>query len=413
MPIQIIPASNAFKLVRTNPQSRYPKPGIGEDRLFPNPRPASRPSFKLSIDNKVFTIGSCFAREVDRALRGLGFQILSRENKLDAEVERSGNDESLYNKYTIHSILNEIRWALDPTDAHPGELALLPTGGGKWCDPQLGGSTFSGTLEQMLLFRARFSEVMCRMQEADLFILTLGLVEAWFDKSSSLYLNTSPPVKAVATDPDRFELHVLDYHDISSALEDLHALLFRFGKPGHKILLTVSPVALNATFRDSDVLVANMYSKSVQRAAAESFVSLHENVDYFPSYEFVALGDPKTNWIGDYRHVHPLVVSRIMSSVMAAYLDDPELARKSLTDEAHILYSAKNYDSLTTLYASSDPTCFSSLALYRIGLAYKKLGHYAEAADLFRICLNHSPNDADAQRNLDAMQELLQKLIAN
>ncbi|MFN4059006.1 MAG: GSCFA domain-containing protein [Roseinatronobacter sp.] len=409
MAIQKISAGQAFELAKRNPQSRYPKPGNGQERLFPVPRPVGRPSFKLALDNKVFTLGSCFAREVDRALRGLGFQVLSREANLDAEVERAGKDESLYNKYTVHSILNEIRWALDPDAPHPGGDALLPTGGGKWCDPQLGGSTFSGTFEQMMAFRGSFVQTMQRVREADVIIITLGLVEAWFDKNSGLYLNAAPPPRAVVSEPDRFELHVLDYQEIISALEEVHALLSRFGKPGWKMLLTVSPVALLSTFRDQDVLVANMYSKSVQRAAAEAFVLRHENVDYFPSYEFVTLGDPKTNWTHDYRHVHPRVVNRIMSSVMAAYLDDPELAQKALSDDAHMLYGAQDYEALITLYAANDPKYLSSLALYRIGLAYKKVARFAEALDVFRICVQRNPDDADAQRNLAAMQERLQK----
>jgi len=71
------------------------------------------------------------------------------------------------------------------------------------------------------------------------------------------------------------------------------------------MLVTVSPVPLLSTFRDVDVLVANTYSKSVQRAAIDEFIADADGVDYFPSYEFVMLSNPTIAWSrGDYRHVN-------------------------------------------------------------------------------------------------------------
>lgn len=406
MAVEIIPAGQAFEIARKNPQSKYPRPGQGEERLFPVPRPVGRPSFSIARDAKIFTMGSCFAREVDKALRTLGFTVVSRDSGVDAEVERSGKDESLYNKYIVHSILNELRWALDPAAPHPGQDALVPNGT-QWTDPQLGGTTFSGTLDQMLAFRGAFGATMARVKEADVVIITLGLVEAWYDKVSGLYLNGAPPPRAVKAQPDRFELRVLDYAEILDALEQIHALLSAFGKPGWKMLLTVSPVALLSSFRDQDVLVANTYSKSVQRAAAEVFVSRHANVDYFPSYEFVTLGDPKTNWAGDYRHVHPKVVNRIMTSVMASYLDDPALAVKAISEDANLLYAAQDYTALASLYAASGADLFSDDALYRAGLAFKKLDRFAEARDVFAISVARDAGNANAARNMAQMEQRL------
>ena len=85
------------------------------------------------------------------------------------------------------------------------------------------------------------------------------------------------------------------------------------------IIVTVSPVSLAATFRPDDVLVANTYSKSVQRAAVEAFVMTHDAY-YFPSYEYVTLTDRKFAWADrDFRHVRQETVDRIMADVLLAY----------------------------------------------------------------------------------------------
>ena len=406
MAVRIIPGVQALQIARNNPQAKYPRPGKDEDRLFPVPRPVGRPSFTIDRDAKIFTIGSCFAREVDKALRDLGFTVISRDSALDTEVERSGQDESLYNKYIVHSILNELRWAIDPSIAHPGQAALV-FNGSKWTDPQLGGPSFSGTLDQMLNFRIVFGATMARVKEADVVIITLGLVEAWYDKVSKLYLNGVPPLRSVKAEPDRFELRVLDYAEILEAMEQIHILLSNFGKPGWKMLLTVSPVALLSSFQDEDVLVANTYSKSVQRAAAEVFVARHDNVDYFPSYEFVSLGSSKENWAHDYRHVHPKVVSRIMSSVMSSYLDDSELTKKSISTDANLFYVSQEYAALASLYTANGAERFSDVALYRAGLGFKKLGRFAEAQIVFGIVLERDANNVNAANNMIKMKQIL------
>lgn len=409
MPIEIIPAAQAMETVRRNAQARYPRPDLGSERLFPFPRPAGRPSFRIARDARVFTMGSCFAREVDKALKRIGFDIISRDGALAASVEREGRDEALYNKYVVHSILNEIRWALDPACPYPGAAALAPSGSNGWCDLQLGGTPFSGTQEEMLAFREVYCASMRRIAEADVVIITLGLIEAWRDEYSGLFLNIAPNPRMVKAEPDRFTLHVLDYAEVLDGLEQIHALLARYGKPGAKMLVTVSPVALLSTFRDQDVLVANTYSKAVQRAAVEAFVQRHEGVDYFPSYEFVALGDPKTNWGADYRHVHPQIVQRIMADVMARYVEDFDgvAATAAASAELNILYRAEDHLGVARRYGDLGPGRLDLGALYRVGLSMKKLERFAEAKEVFAACLARDPAHENAQRNFRQMDKML------
>ena len=63
--------------------------------------------------------------------------------------------------------------------------------------------------------------------------------------------------------------------------------------PRCRIIVTISPVSLWATFReDSDVISASCNSKSTLRAVADEFVARHENVYYFPAFEIATIYRP-------------------------------------------------------------------------------------------------------------------------
>jgi len=61
---------------------------------------------------------------------------------------------------------------------------------------------------------------------ADIVIVTLGLIEAWFDALTGSYLNRMPPKDAVREDPSRLSLHVMDvdkaYPLLDAAFSDAH-----------------------------------------------------------------------------------------------------------------------------------------------------------------------------------------------
>lgn len=120
--------------------------------------------------------------------------------------------------------------------------------------------------------------------------------------------------------PDRFELRILDLLSLRSAMEELLALLRSNCPPELRILITVSPVPLNATFRNADVITANMYSKSVLRVLAEELYLQHRDVDYFPSYESVMLSHRDRAFLDDFRHVRDDLVGLNVNRMINAYL---------------------------------------------------------------------------------------------
>src|SRR5205814_9168029 len=72
-------------------------------------------------------------------------------------------------------------------------------------------------------------------------------------------------------------------------IADLNRFISRLHVVNHraKMILTVSPVPLIATYEGRHVLQANTYSKAVLRVAAETIRKDNHNVDYFPSYEII------------------------------------------------------------------------------------------------------------------------------
>lgn len=318
--IERVGAAEAMGRARKNAFRKYPAPGKDGDRLYPFAAPQNAPSFRIEAEDTIFALGSCFARRIETALEGVGNKVLSAEFDL-GEIGRSSNfTPNFFNKYSVQSMTNELRWALE-RESFPGAEMLYPAERGGFVDCQLGAPKLDFPLEKILEFRHRYLDVIARAAEADVVIITLGYVETWYDNSLGLYLNSAPPVSIVKAEPDRFEFRVLSYNDVLQALEDLYALLLKHRDKPLKMLATVSPVPLATTFREMDILTANAYSKAVQRAALDQFLIGKTGIDYFPSYETVTLSDPNFSWSrGDFRHVAPELVERIMSSVLKSYV---------------------------------------------------------------------------------------------
>ena len=357
--IERMTAGAAMVRASRNSLRRYPSPERDGDRLYPLAAPTVHPTFQIGPDDTIFAIGSCFARNVEKALEAAGKRVLSREFDL-GEIGGSLEDgANFFNKYSIHSVYNEIRWALE-RDTFPGADIIYELGENRYVDPQLGMARLDFPLDTILAFRHRYLDAMKAVTQADVIILTLGYVETWFDTKLGLYLNVVPPNQIIKAEPERFEFRVLSYGDILEALENLHDLLVKHRTKPLKMLVTVSPVPLLATFRDMDVLVANAYSKAVQRAALDEFLLDKTGVDYFPSYEFVTLSNPSVAWSrGDYRHVSQDIINRIMSNVLTNYVagatgpavTDAAMSRDALASSVRMMLKLNNYQELVDLAA--------------------------------------------------------------
>ncbi|TDM07975.1 MAG: GSCFA family protein [Ideonella sp. MAG2] len=339
---QVISGEEAWRQQQANPQAKWPTRAAPE-RLSPLAEPATGPLFELTGQEKVFCIGSCFAREIEEALQRRGLDVLSLRREFPRSANRAVTDRNMFNKYNVGTILNELRWALSEPGTYRHEQVLMSAPGDLLVqDFQLKGQAYAEEWGLAVAFREAFNRFFATIAQADVVVLTLGLSEAWYDRHTQLYLNAAPTEHMVSVFPGRFELHVLDVASTSAMLDEIDAILKAHLQPGFKLLLTVSPVPLAATFRDQDVLVANSYSKSVLRACVDAFVHQRPHAYYFPSYEFVTLSHPDLVWRGDdFRHVDPQFVDYLMASVLSGLQGPRTAADPARAAARHKLLSTK------------------------------------------------------------------------
>lgn len=320
MPIDKLSAEQALKNLRRNRLSIWPDGRKSKGRLGAYTSCDTTATFSFSQDDLIFTVGSCFAREIEKTLTALGFNLPATKIEVPEEERASGVVNEILNKYTTSAVVNELRWGLD-LEPYP-EDAFLDVGNGLVHDPHLNPNAPPVSTERAKQRRQRVHDLISILPSCRIFILTLGLVETWYDKKTTLLLNGTPPAPALNAERDRFTLQRQSYSDILADLEEIHALLAKYGHPEFKMLVSVSPVPFKSTFSGQDAIRANTYSKSALRAAAEEFCSAHDNVDYFPSFEMVTLSDRANAYMDDYIHVKPSMVSRIMTLAVSKYVQN-------------------------------------------------------------------------------------------
>jgi hypothetical protein len=283
--------------------------------------PKINPKFKLSRDDKFYAIGSCFARGIEHSLTTHKIAVESAAPEF-AKLQPANKDVSglgFTNKYNTYSILDELRWALDPDAVFPMESIVQVTKA-TWYDPHTNPSLDLVDRQETLERRKLMQTVTKRIRNCRAVIVTLGLAEVWRDVQAAVFINRTPLPSLVKTYPDRYEFQLSSLCENLANLEAIHALLTQYGHPDVHIVVTVSPVPLMNTFSTMDIVVANTWAKSLLRAVAQEWAQAHNNVDYFPSYEIVQNSDRTAVWERDLRHVRGAGAQHIMELFLRNYL---------------------------------------------------------------------------------------------
>ncbi|MEM7429317.1 MAG: GSCFA domain-containing protein [Pseudomonadota bacterium] len=329
MSTTIIPGIKAVENLKANPLSGWPSRNDAENRMEPLCEPGFRPNFHLEPGEKVFTIGSCFARNVEKALAARGFDVVTRRILSAGETFYKFR-ANILNNYGVPSILNELTWALDGDHPFDPETNLFEVYPDRFVDIHLPAAIKPASKDEVLERRKVITDIVREVRNCRIVVITLGLTEVWYDRQSELYLNYSPRRALVAKHPDRFELHVLSFAETIEYLRRIIALLKRECGDEQRIVLTVSPVPLTATYTDRDVLVANGLSKAVLRAAVDEIISENGHIDYFPSYESITLSDRNAAWEDDQRHVEQEAIDLNIGRMISGYIRHDE------TDDADL-----------------------------------------------------------------------------
>lgn len=276
---------------------------------------------RLAKADPVFTMGSCFARELERALMQCGANVLSVDV---AAMSGAGFSDTaaeirfgFLHRFTPRAMWQEFMAAFGALPGWQEDRSLIiPHAGGYedlnyWPIPEADQS-LAATLRR----RKVAHELVRRAASAKLVVLSLGLTESWRQRSSGFYLNGFST--SLARDDD-YCLDLISVPETVQCLEEVHQLLTRVHEGDFQLVVTVSPIPLQTTFTSKDVIVANMDSKSTLRAAATAFCERHTNTHYFPSYEIVTHSGQTAAWRPDRSHVHPDLVTGIVGQFMDAY----------------------------------------------------------------------------------------------
>jgi len=237
------------------------------------------PRFSLTKGTSIFTLGSCFSRSVEERMQGF---FLPTKSLAVPSSERPGRPNGILNEYNPGTMCQRLEYAA--RGASFGDLCIAPEGEG-FLDLLLPEYVTPSTKERLLGRRAEVDRVYSALSACEAIIITVDVVEAWYDNAAGLYLNRIPPPSVLLADRDRFELHILDVDETRRLFERMVDVLDAIGVS--KIILTVSPVPLEATYSGRDCAMANVFSKSVLVVCATSLCHRHPHVDYFPGYEIV------------------------------------------------------------------------------------------------------------------------------
>jgi len=338
MPLYVQKAADAWESLKKNKFSGWPTKKRGGERLTPVAQPAFASDYDLSTDESVFTIGSCFARNIEEVLLDIGLNVVTGKYSVPAE-EWEGRANGILNKYHPFAMQNELVWALEDGQRYPAETGIVQVAQDQWIDLHLPGVAKPVSHQRAISRRQEIDALYKQVKQCRLVMLTPGLIEAWWDKEANSYTNQTIPRSLATKYGDRFELHVLSYEEVYSALKSVVNLLNKHCPTDVRIFISVSPVPLAATFTMRDVLVANTYSKSVLRAAVEQLVAECDNVEYFPSYESISLSNLNEVFGDDYIHVKDTAVrENILRFVSALKFD---LSKVDATDKKNIYVNKK------------------------------------------------------------------------
>ena len=253
--------------------------------------PVSR-SQRIGIDEAVGTLGSCFAQHMARHLARSGGHYLVTEKAPDgmgaavAARQQYGVFSARYgNVYTV-------RQAVQLFDRAYGRFQPRETAwarGERWVDPfrpQIEPDAFDSPQAVAAAREPHLAAVRALFEQSRWLVFTLGLTEGWRSREDGAVFPMAPGVAGGAFDASR---HEFVNFGVDEVRQDLDAFIARLREvnPGCRVILTVSPVPLIATFEPRQVWTATTYSKSVLRVAADEAERRHDNVIYFPSFEVI------------------------------------------------------------------------------------------------------------------------------
>lgn len=273
-----------------NPYARRPDCAFWTRAITRTPAasvdPVADPGFRISRTDRIATAGSCFAQHISGGLKERGYNFFVTEPAKPGDEDTSSRFSARFGN--IYSV-RQLRQLFDRAFGRfsPSESAW-ETPDGRFLDPYRPRVRKDGfaSVDDLASDRESHLAAVRRMFEScDLFIFTLGLTEAWRSTQDGAVFPFAPGAIGASAAGD----HEFVNFDVNAMQADLQALVddLLSINPTVRIILTVSPVGLVATYEPRHVLVSTTYSKAALRVVAEMIAGQNQRVTYFPSYEII------------------------------------------------------------------------------------------------------------------------------
>lgn len=246
----------------------------------------------ITKDMKVATFGSCFAHAIQNYLRDKGFGI-----RPIYECQITTHADGLVSTFTI---LQQLEYAYENKQFKEDVWYFKP-------------NLLAKSSEEDRLNTKRY------LDETDVFIITLGLSEIWYSKSSGEIFWRAIPTDVY--DPNKHAFRLSSVEENIANLTKIVSLI-RSKKSDAPIILTLSPINFLATFRPISAITANCVSKAVLRVAIDSVMSsLREdkNLFYWPGFELIKERFADLYHV-DGRHILPSAQGEILDLFAKYYL---------------------------------------------------------------------------------------------
>ncbi len=284
--------------------------------------------FRIRPQDKVATGGSCFAQHIANRLQSSGFQYYQAEpapagmDRAEAVARGFGMYSCRYgNIYTTRQLLQLFDRAFGtfkPTLDH------WQRPDGRYVDPfrpRIEPDGFA-TVEEMRADReAHLTAVRTMFETMDVFLFTFGLTESWVHREDGSVLQLAPGVAGGEWDETKYVFWNARASEVSgdylAFAEKLRAI-----NPKVRLIVSVSPVPIIATYMPRHALVSNSASKSILRVACDEVVAARPDIAYFPSYDLVSFGPNAARYYKDsLRELNSVGLSAVMRCFFDHFTD--------------------------------------------------------------------------------------------
>jgi hypothetical protein len=292
--------------------------------------------FTISKTDRIATAGSCFAQYIGTTLAKHGFNYFVTEEKPlspSATAENYGVFSARYaNIYTTRQLSQLFERAFG---ASTPQDQIWQRNDGMFVDPfrpQIQKAGFPTALEMTADREVHLKAVRTMFEHCSVFIFTLGLTETWLSDVDGAAVPLAPFVDGSSTSGATYHFKNLE---VPEMCEDLLTFVDRLRKvnPTVRVILTVSPVPLIATYEKRHVLVSTFASKAKLRVVADVITRKVPNVAYFPAYEIVTGPHSRGRYFdNDLRTVTPEGVAQVMTIFTRHFLPESGVMLEDVSD---------------------------------------------------------------------------------